>query len=261
MKLRPCTKDSKLYIPSWCIDDTPIPDKYDFTISDVYYVCDNLSYDEYKKMRKMTYFACKWYPYLIKNNIPTINSNLISTTMLDLREDLSDNWKEGDKKFIRTCGSSPKDMIDVPIFANPKRAADSLMRSARTLNIMHNYSHLGKTHLFIRDVATIDYECRCFIHDHKLRAVSVYQYIELDKRSEFEEYILDFMQLYEDKLPYNSCIMELGLEEGGFPFVVEFNSFGIDGFADASLFDWNKEYPILYYSEKVEFRYPVSVYG
>jgi hypothetical protein len=53
--------------------------------------------------------------------------------------------------------------------------------------------------------------------------------------------------------------MELGLEEGGFPFIVEFNSYGIDGFADASLFDWDLEYPILYHSQEPVFRYPQTI--
>ena len=45
------------------------------------------------------------------------------------------------------------------------------------------------------------------------------------------------------------------------PEADEFNSYGIDGFADASLFDWDLEYPILYHSQEPVFRYPRSIYN
>lgn len=252
--MRPYTQDGKLRVPRWCAEDTPVPKEAILEADE--WVCD-ISYEDYRKQRRMSYFACRWYPHLVANGIPTIPSNLINTTMLDLREDLLDNWK--DRQFVRLCGGSPKDLVEVPIYNNPGKAANDLMRSQRTLNLMHNYSHNGKCHLFIRDIVDIDYECRCFVHQHKLRAVSVYQYIEPPKRPDYEQQILEFAELYQAKLPYNSCVMELGLYDGEFPFVIEFNSFGIDGFADASLFDWDREYPILYHSQKPEFRYPHSV--
>jgi len=287
--MRPYTKNGKLHIPAWCVEDTPLPLRETtegddtltgiparcegdlvVTIDEDEHICTGLEYEDYRKLRRMTYFACNWYPRLIEQAIPTISSKLIRTSMLDLREDLRDHFTgeaqlsmndleaEGlaPRWFVRLCGSSPKDMIDVPIYSNPDKACDDLMRSQRTLKIMTNYSHDNKFHLFLRDVVDIDYECRCFIHEHRLRAVSVYQFITPEQRKEFEVMILDFMEEYQDRLPYNSCVMELGMEEGGFPFVVEFNSFGIDGFADASLFDWDRECSILYHSTAPEFRYP-----
>lgn len=252
--MKPYIHEKQLYIPDWCFEDTPVDSA---TKVGDYYVCneDELSYAKYRDMRKMSYFACRWYPHLVQNGVATIASSLIKTTMLELRESLKEEWT-GTQNFVRTCGSSPKDIVELAVFSTPKRAADALMSSQRTLNIMQNYSHDGSTHLFVRDAVTIENECRCFIHKRKLRAVSVYNYIWEHQRKLFETSIVDFCEHYSELLPYNSCVMELGLNDGEFPFVIEFNSYGIDGFAGASLFDWHREFPILYYSETPEFRYP-----
>lgn len=259
MYYRPSTKNNLLYIPDWCISDTDVDILLHKEIiienGIKYHVFDNLDYTSYKNKLKKSYFACRWYPILIKNNIPTISSILIKSNILDLREDLNDyysNMKSKSDKFIRLCGSSPKDIVDIPIFSNYKTATNALMNSQRTQNIIKNYNHC---HLFIRDVVNINIECRCFIHDYKLRAVSVYSYIELEKRNEYEEMINEFCIIYKNVLPYNSCVMELGIDID-FPYIIEFNSFGIDGFADASLFNWDTEYNILYHSQEPEFRYP-----
>ena len=109
----------------------------------------------------------------------------------------------------------------------------------------------------VRDVINIIVECRCFIHLRKLRAVSIYCYLEKDELHEFKEMILEFFDLYEDKLPYNSTVMEICTsKEYDFPTVVEFNSFGVDQYSGASLFDWDKDRNVLYHATEPVFRMP-----
>ena len=244
-------KDGSLMIPRWCFEDTGI--KYSKIDAKSYY-CDT-DYDEYHNLRRISYFACNWYKYLLSHNVLTIPSILKESTVSELQQDLGELMtKYPEYKFVRLCGSSPKDVSDTCIFSDPIEAVNALLSSERTLAIIKNYNHV---HLFVRKVQDIKIECRCIIHERKLRAVSVYQYLALESREEYETMIIDFMELYGPVLPYNSCILELGLEdEEGFPFVIEFNSFGIDGFAGAGLFDWDDEKEILYNSIIPEFRYP-----
>lgn len=65
---------------------------------------------------------------------------------------------------------------------------------------------------------------------------------------------MDFFNTYQDKLPYNSCVVEIGLDDV-LPFVIEFNSFGVDAFASATHFSWQYDKEILYNAEEPVFRY------
>jgi hypothetical protein len=248
---KPTVDNNKLYIPDWCHEDTPID--YDY-VEDNHYVriINNedriiIDYNKYRNIRKTSYFACRWYPELIKKNIPSL---------YDIRSDLKDIMESNpDYKFVRLCGSSPKDVIDVPIFNNYKDAADCIFRSNRTMNIARNFDHC---HLFLRKVVKLKNECRCIVHDRKVRAVSMYFWIPEDERVEIENSVITFFNNYGDKLPYNSSVLELGWVDNKVhePFIIEFNSFGIDGFAGSSLFDWDIETDKLYFSNIPEFRYP-----
>ena len=76
-------------------------------------------------------------------------------------------------------------------------------------------------------------------------------------RAEYEELLLDFFKSYVDKLPYNSCVVEIGLDDV-LPFVIEFNSFGVDAFASASHFSWQFDMEILYNAKEPVFRYKIG---
>lgn len=263
---KPTEVDGSLVIPEWCYQDTPI--EID-EVHDGFYVRHlqkeaRLSIDaaKYRNIRKTSYFACRWYPELTKEGVPVIESVLIRSSLYDIRNDLVDAFSEFPEYcFVRLCGSSPKDVVELPIFSDPNKAADAIMRSQRTLNIMKNYDH---AHLLLRKEVTLENECRCIVHDRKLRAVSVYTWIPEQDRKALEASVLEFFERYADKLPYNSSVLELGWEPPEEPhpsvyqdpFIIEFNSFGIDGFAGASLFDWKKETKLLYHSHEAEFRYP-----
>lgn len=254
----PWEKDGYLHIPDWCYEDTPL--NYDSIEDDVFIrkieKADRVSIDKvkYRDIRRTSYFACRWYPALVTADIPTIPSVLARSSTHDLRADLKELMSEYPTyRFVRLCGNSPKDVVEVPIFHRAGEAADAIFRSQRTLSTMQNYDHC---HLFLRKDINIHNECRCFIHKRRLRAVSVYNAEE--NTDALEASLLAFFDRYAEFLPYNSCVAEVGWtsEEYVDPFIIEFNSFGVDGFAGSSLFDWDSEQHTLYLSTQPEFRYP-----
>ncbi len=256
---KPQIRDKTLYVPSWWHEDLP----QDGILQGAFYVYESDNpqslYNSLRNQRREMYFACQWYPKLVDANIPTIPSQLLRSTFYDIREDLKTLWNHSDplgtSKFVRLCGGSPKDGHETCIFINSNRATDAIMSSQRTLSLLSEYH----AHLMVRQVMTINQECRCFIHNHQLRAVSIYHFCPLDHevRAELEYRILDFFDIYGFLLPYHSCVMELGLNDDQV-FVIEFNSFGVDLFAGASLFDWDKDMVLLHHSETPIFRYPLE---
>lgn len=256
MQYQPIQQKGLLKIPAWCYEDTPID--YDYVEDEEIFVriiqnhSIKIDYEKYRDLRKVSYFACRWYPLLIEAKIPTIKSVLLRSSPLDLREDLSDYFQaHPDKWFVRLCGASPKDVDWTCIFDNSNDTADTLMRSHRTLNIMQTYDHC---HLFLREVVDLLNECRCIVHQRKVRAISVYN--QTKKQAELEASVIKFFDTYSQDLPYNSCVLELGWEDNYTkPFIIEINSFGTDGWAGASLFDWHAEKWLLYHAEKPVFRY------
>lgn len=230
----PVVKSGKLYIPDWCLEDTPAPNP-------------EISYERYRALRRQSYYACRWYPHLVQENIPTLDSQLVDFD--DLQEAMA---RFPEHRFVRTCGSSPKD-VTVPIFQNATEAYRALTTSKRTSETLNQ----GHRHLLLREVVKILIECRCFVHQRQLRAVSIYCYLEPAELATFQEQIIEFFDLYGPKLPYNSAVVEVCMAEGyDFPLIVEFNSFGIDQFAGASLFDWDRDKEILYHSSEPVFRMP-----
>jgi len=243
-------------IPAWCFEDTPT----EFTSRDkdgnyIYQVPDDeLSSIEvsYQNQRLGSYRACHWYPILMEKGIPTIESVIVKSNVYEMKEDLKDYISAKSPKFLRLCGASPKDVKSPPIFSDIDEAVNAVMTSERTKRVMKEMGHCC---LFIRDIQEIKIECRCIVHKRKLRAVSVYDYIPEADRENLEESIKEFFELYQADLPYNSTVAELGMNDD-FPFIIEFNSFGIDGFAGASFFDWDLETDLIYGAIFPEFRYP-----
>lgn len=157
------------------------------------------------------------------------------------------NWSRGvEKKFVRTCVSSPKDVCDC-IFKTNEKALRCIEESPRT-NSSEEHGHY-----FVRPVVDIDIEARCFYHKHKLRAVSLYQWLDGTELKDFRVKVLQFFEKY--KMPYNSAVIEICKLKGEDSLrIVEFNSFGIGQFSGASEFDWLADKDILYHSETPEFR-------
>lgn len=246
MYYQPVPQGNLLFIPDWCYQDTSVPFE---SVNNGYLV--NINEEEYRQLRRETYYACRWYPHLERNNIPVLKSKLVSFD--NLREDLPELMKRyPEYQFIRSCGNSPKD-LGKPIFQNATKASNSLMESMRTLRVFQEDHH----HLLMRKVVNIEIECRCFYHERKLRAISLYCYLNEKELKEFQEEIIDFFDIYLSKLPYYSAVIEIcKIKDDEFPQIVEFNSFGQDMYASSELFDWVQDKNILYHAEKPIFRMP-----
>lgn len=99
----------------------------------------------------------------------------------------------------------------------------------------------------------IDIEARCFYHKHKLRAVSIYQYLDDEQFEDFKSKIEEFFSKY--KIPYNSAVIEVCIVKGEENIrLIEFNSFGIGQFSGASEFDWLNDKDVLYESQRTVYR-------
>lgn len=216
-------------------------------------------YQSWRCQRRHYYFACHWYPHLMNHGIPTIESQLCLSSKWDIRHDLSHLWNQtssyGKSRFVRLCGGSPKDILFPCLFTHPGSATDALMSSTRTRSLMEEYP----VHLMVRRAITLHQECRCFIHQGQLNAVSVYEPMPEADRPRLESQVLAFMTMHGDQLPYQSCVMELiWTSDNDSPCVVEFNSFGSDMYAGGSLFDWDNDVELLYgqvIPHEVVFRY------
>lgn len=205
-------------------------------------------------MLNPTYNACEWYPHLIKNDIPTIPSIILETdNIYSIKSDINKNLKQ--YPFVRLCNGSPKDYHNSCLFNDAGKVIEALENSNRTWFMLHPKKSDHSICVFMREYTKIDYEVRCFFNDG-LRAVSC-NYCEEDiNKLDFESLVIDFFDIYTDKLPYQQATIDLGINaDFDNAFIIEFNSFGIDSKAGAELFDWNEDYYDLYHSDKPIFCY------
>lgn len=192
--------------------------------------------------------ACDWYPKLIAAAIPTIKSVLVPINSWEEFGTVLESNRHLFPTFIRFCNASPKDVIE-PIFTdNTSSIIETFKSSARTFYMMD--SPHGACVMF-RELVDIDHEVRCFWNG-ALRAVSgPLYYIDPQLRQLIESSVLDFFAIYEDKIPYKTCAIDLCINDG-FPFIVEINSYDK---ASAELFDWDHDEQILLSSANPVFKY------
>lgn len=206
-------------------------------------------------MQDINYNSCYWYPYLILNNVPTIKSIIIETDNLDsIRNEIDDNINE--YPFVRLCNASPKDYHKGCIFQSAIQVVEALENSARTWFMLNTKITKHKICVMMREKVEIDYEVRCF-YNNGLRAVSCnYCKDDFVNINEFENIIIDFFEIYGDKMPYEQSTIDLGINKDfDDAFIIEFNSFGINSKAGAELFDWREDFHILYHSDIPTFKY------
>jgi hypothetical protein len=241
-----------MVVPDWIYDDIKnVIDIRECNFKKIgdHFKCNAKYYPIITQRRKELYWACYWYPMFKKIGIPTIDSILETT----------DSWKETQQKisqhlpnypFVRFCPGSPKDVAN-PVFNNERDAISALKDSWRTGWLM---DHDHPTHLFMRKYVNIEYECRCFYHKGKLRAVSGPSiYIDYCNREIIKSKILSFFNQWEDSIPYNSVTIDICVDDN--PFVIECNSFGMDMTAGSEHFDWQQDWHTLHCSEEPVFRF------
>lgn len=245
-------------VPHWILDDIGnfYPNVYDQIILETKHdvKIDIKFLKEFLQLRKQIYYACNWYDELIDESIPTIKSNLFCIDNdYNVMKNILDSNLIG-KKFLKFCNACPKDIYPLPIFENKDtNEIINIFKKSNRTNFMIDSTH--KTHLMIRDVVNIKYEVRCFWHKFKLRAISGPDFfVNLEQQEYIKKMITIFFEKYGQYISYNSATIDIGLFEDDV-FVIEINSYGIDGQAGAELFKWKEDFNILYNATEPIYRF------
>ena len=206
-----------------------------------------------QETRANSYRACIWYQEII-GKIPTAESILLKISSIsEVREGLENNIEK--YPFVKLCTMSAKDKKEIPIYNKDKikDALDDLICSDRTNNLFSEpycFECEGK-HLFMRMYKKYLWEARCFWSRDKLRAVSMPNFMEYDKKDQDD--IIKFFNNYGKYFPYHSATVDIGMTDNGIE-LIEFNTFGPDMKASAGNFSWFEDVTILLYSPIPVFR-------
>ncbi len=95
--------------------------------------------------------------------------------------------------------------------------------------------------MFIREIVTDSYECRCFVYHKQLTAISVYSQdndTEFDK-DQIRQDVLKKFNEFKHLIPFNDVIIDMYYPSC---IIIELNSFGPDMPCGAGKFDWNEDY-------------------
>jgi len=117
-------------------------------------------------------------------------------------------------------------------------------------------SSSGKLYLMLRDFIPnlpVDHEFRCFVYNRKLTAISQYQcycvFPALKDENHVKEcrnVIVNFMETIKHIFPMDSFVIDLVVLPDPSCQVIELNPFGIDMSSGSGLFNWYKDYDLLY---------------
>jgi hypothetical protein len=173
-------------------------------------------------------FGCEWYPKLLKNNIPTINTKIVEIKSWDEFDMTNKSNAELFPCFMRFCNASPKDCCN-GIFEKPsKKIIECFKSSSRTWFMLEN-EETHPCHIMYRDVIYIDYEFRCFWYKGFLTAVSGPSiYVDEDIQQSIIDSVTDFFDLHGANIPFDTVVFDMCYNDG-FPFVIECNNFEASG--------------------------------
>jgi len=252
--------ETNFIVPNWILNDVGYfyPEIYDFINdeTEILATFDICYKEKFVQLRKQIYWLCNWYDELIESNIPIIKSEIFSIdTKLENNMEmiLSKILVDKDLKFIRLCNASPKD-VSVCI-ANCETDINSIINIFKTSHRTNYMLDGDHAHLVVRPFVKIDYELRCFWHNHKLRAVSGPEYYVNDFDQErIKNMIENFFKKYGSEIVYNSVTIDIGICSDSV-FIIEFNSFGPDMLAGAEHFNWNSDFMTIFNSNKVVYKF------
>lgn len=158
--------------------------------------------------------------------------------------------------FVRLNSVSPKprrlshNRFNVKSVGWEHRALELLMESSRTRHTLHN--PLWDHYIMIRKFVPIEewQEFRCFIYKNRLTAISQYHCYQKYKKlagqkSKIRDMIYKFYRENFVYIPYEDCVMDVIISDDDYVQIVEFNSFGPDGMAGSSLYNWDIDEKIL----------------
>jgi hypothetical protein len=238
----------KIYFPLYYLDDYYLDFFVDMDIpyfieNDKCYVMNSdICWEELYMIRTESYRAIYWYKDI---EDLTYKSEFIPYENID---DIT-NFPN----FVKLDSVSCKDTEHSGIFYSLDELKNTFKRSSRISNTLNKEMILEQTHyLFVREVATIDIELRCFIRHSKLTAVSCNTF-PYDKNI-IHTFINNII------LPYTDCVVDVAYNNGDCK-IIEINNFGADSPAGAGNFNWKEDYFILYglYDNKPVWRFSSSL--
>jgi hypothetical protein len=241
------SSSGRVRMPRWLYVDTKrfMPKVQGLDETYIYFDMENLSI--VITGIQSAYWACNWYPHLKKKKVPVIKSKILDAD--DFQELIKKMSKYIKKyEYVRTCNSSPRDIINFPIFDNAVDAYASLISSPRVIRCKDEHGHF---HIFMRKKVEVLLQSRCFIFCKTLRAVSLpedltREYVDIYKRN-----VVEFFGKYVDDMLYSSCIIDICMIEDTMNVIKIYPyHYNING----KLFDWDKDSEILFNSEEPIFR-------
>jgi len=166
-----------------------------------------------------------------------------------------------DKKLDIT--SRLKKKLDLLAVNNADQVINLISHSQRVFSDIRFYfqyrvpgSSSGKLYLMLRDFIPnlpVDHEFRCFIHNRKITAISQYQcycvfpaLADEQHVRECRDTIVNFLETIKHIFPMDSFVIDIVVLPDYSCQVIELNPFGIDMSSGSGLFNWRKDYDLLY---------------
>eukprot|EP01124_Arcella_intermedia_P011001 TRINITY_DN17503_c0_g1_i1.p1 TRINITY_DN17503_c0_g1~~TRINITY_DN17503_c0_g1_i1.p1 ORF type:complete len:440 (-),score=92.11 TRINITY_DN17503_c0_g1_i1:51-1370(-) len=166
-----------------------------------------------------------------------------------------------DKKLAIT--ERLKKKLSLLAVSNAEQVVNLITRSQRVFSDIQFYfqyrvpgSTSGKLYLILRDFLAdlpIDHEFRCFVHNRKLTAISQYQcYCVFPALADeahvrkCRESMIECFEKVKNVFAMDSYIIDLVVFPDYSCQVIELNPFGIDMAGGSGLFNWVKDYDLLY---------------
>lgn len=211
---------------------------------------------QYQKniLSKITLRRCLSGSKLTENDIEEMDS---------IKSLLKEHVIEKQNYFVKLGSTSGKNERILSPQNNYKDILDFLTNCKQFLR--EEYDVAKNTHIILmpwNNNIKSKYEFRVFVHNKKITGISQQKWFicYLYTSEELEKIKISiFKSKFWDKLPYNSIVADVyyDINDNKCHFI-ECGPFGIFGPSGSSLFDWKKDYDILYGSSESEFRYIVN---
>lgn len=150
-----------------------------------------------------------------------------------------DWWKAG--IFIRLDSVSPKDICLTELYS-PEKCVEIINKSNRCQKSLRGiFKDIPNRQCYVRPYVneTFD-EIRCSIYNDRLCSISIES--KLFPNLDYVELVKTWFKKYNKILPYETCIIDLAIFEGGNIKIIEFNSFGINMGSGINNINWDTLY-------------------
>ncbi len=195
-----------------------------------------------------------------KSNQPISDKNIIA-----LLDKIENHMQPNEQYFVRLSGTSGKNEKSVEPFDNARMIIRHLV--SVKLFVEQEYNQDKETYLILIPWnETIDSRCelRIFVVDNQLTAASTQKWWELQQYSEEELDAIEYALMnigFIGYIPYTTFVADVYIDVNTKTcHLIELNPFGAASGAGSSLFNWEKDYDLLYginhdKNKEIELRY------